>query len=103
TPETGPVTRRIIMFWRNDRPTVLRRTVLSLDRLEDRTLLSFGAFTSYTVGKRPEAVVVGDFIGNGILDLATPNSLTNNVSLLLGQGDGTFQDPINSSVNGAPG
>jgi hypothetical protein len=37
------------------------------------------------------SVVVGDFNGDGWLDLVTANGLSNNVSVLLGNGNGTFQ------------
>ena len=38
----------------------------------------------------PQAVTVGDFNGDGRLDLATANTFFSDVSVLLGQGDGTF-------------
>jgi hypothetical protein len=43
-------------------------------------------------------VVVGDFNGDGKLDLAVANG--NTVSVLLGNGDGSFQDPRNFSAVG---
>ena len=42
------------------------------------------------VGDSPESVVVGDFDGDGLPDLATANTGDDTVSVLLGQGDGTF-------------
>jgi hypothetical protein len=39
-------------------------------------------------------VLVGDFTGNGIADLALANSTANTVSIVLGNGDGTFQPEI---------
>jgi len=42
------------------------------------------------VGDAPVSVVAGDFNKDGILDLAIANSSDNNVSVLLGRGDGTF-------------
>jgi hypothetical protein len=39
----------------------------------------------------PYSTVVGDFNGDGRLDLATVNQNSNDVSVLLGNGDGTFQ------------
>jgi hypothetical protein len=40
---------------------------------------------------RPNEVVVGDFNGDGKLDIAITNLFNPNVSVLLGNGDGTFQ------------
>jgi FG-GAP-like repeat/FG-GAP repeat len=50
------------------------------------------------VGSRPESVTVGDFNGDGRLDLATVNSGTDTVAILLGLGDGTFQAPQDFGV-----
>jgi hypothetical protein len=47
------------------------------------------------------AVVAGDFNGDGILDLATSNgrgTSTSTVSVLLGNGDGTFQSHVDYST-----
>jgi hypothetical protein len=41
-------------------------------------------------------LAVGDFTGNGKLDLATAKYFTDNVSVLLGNGDGTFQPEATS-------
>jgi hypothetical protein len=41
--------------------------------------------------------VVGDFNGDGKLDLATANPTLGTVSVLLGNGDGTFQAPITTA------
>ena len=66
-----------------------------------------GTFTEamnspYTVGNGPFEVVVADFDGNGIPDLAVANSLSGTVSVLLGNGDGTFQMQQTSSTVGSP-
>ena len=50
----------------------------------------------FTVGTSPQAVVVADFNGDGIQDLATPN-YGGNVTVLLGQKSGGF-----SPANGSP-
>jgi hypothetical protein len=42
------------------------------------------------VGTQPEAIVAGDFNNDGKLDFAIANFGDNTVSLLLGNGDGTF-------------
>lgn len=39
---------------------------------------------------RPIAIVAGDFDGDGKLDLAVANATSNNVTVLLGNGNGTF-------------
>jgi len=54
-----------------------------------------GVFTAatnspFTVGAGPTSVVVGDFNGDGKLDLAFTNAFGNNVTLLLGDGTGNF-------------
>src|SRR5579859_3360884 len=43
-----------------------------------------------TVGNFPEAVKIGDFNGDGLQDLVVANAKDNTVSILLGNGDGTF-------------
>lgn len=44
-------------------------------------------------GKFPNSLTVGDFDGDGKLDVAVANSDDNNVGILLGNGDGTFREP----------
>jgi hypothetical protein len=72
-----------------------------LEALADRTLLSFLPAVNYPVGPpaAPFAVAAGDLRGNGILDLVTNNSNTHTVSILLGNGDGTFQAPVEYPFN----
>ena len=50
---------------------------------------TFQAPAFYAAGGNPHSVAVGDFNGDGKLDLAVANQ--SNVSILLGNGDGTFQ------------
>ena len=45
------------------------------------------------VGANPQSVAVGDFNGDGNLDLAVANEASNTVSILLGNGNGTFSSP----------
>jgi hypothetical protein len=47
-------------------------------------------------------VAIGDFNGDGIPDLAVANSFSNNVSILLGTGTGTFGAATNFTVSGSP-
>ena len=48
------------------------------------------------------SVAVGDFNGDGKADLAVANSCSDNVSVLLGNGDGTFQAAVNYAVGSEP-
>jgi hypothetical protein len=53
--------------------------------------VSFQAAQAYPVGTAPTSVAAGDFNGDGKPDLAAANHGSNSVSILLGNGDGTFQ------------
>jgi hypothetical protein len=56
---------------------------------------SFGAGNNYATGTQPNSVSLGDFNGDGKLDLAVPNYASNNLSILLGTGTGSFGAPTN--------
>ena len=47
-------------------------------------------------------MAVGDFNGDAKADLAVANSIKANVSVLLGNGDGTFQTQKTYAVGGDP-
>jgi hypothetical protein len=51
-----------------------------------------------TVGSFPETVRTGDFNNDGILDLVVANGKDNTLSILLGNGDGTFTAASGSPV-----
>jgi hypothetical protein len=71
---------------------------LHLESLEDRSVPAFLPPVYYDVTTSPIAVVTADFNGDGHLDLATTSFWgANDVSVLLGNGDGTFQ--ANSQTN----
>jgi hypothetical protein len=57
--------------------------------------IRFKARIDYGVGDEPESVAIGDLNGDGALDLAVANYTSNDVSVLLGNGDGTFQTAMN--------
>ncbi|TES92885.1 MAG: T9SS type A sorting domain-containing protein [Candidatus Cloacimonadota bacterium] len=58
--------------------------------------------TYYAVDLAPNSAVTGDFNSNGNLDIAVVNVNSNNVSILLGNGDGTFSSAINYSTGTSP-
>jgi FG-GAP repeat len=51
--------------------------------------VSFIARRDFAAGINPQSVVVGDFNGDGVPDLAVANFGSSSVSVLLGRGDGT--------------
>ena len=53
-------------------------------------------------GDGPQSVAVGDFNGDGKADLAVANSTADNVSVLLGNGNGTFQAAVNYGAGSDP-
>lgn len=58
--------------------------------------------SSTLVGRYATALRAGDFNGDGKLDLAVVNSLSNNVALLLGKGNGNFEPPVTFPVQENP-
>jgi len=61
--------------------------------------LSFLAAETYEVGTTPLSVAVGDFNGDGNLDLAVANEYSGGVSVLLGNNDGTFEAAVSYGSN----
>ncbi|MFZ0684707.1 MAG: FG-GAP-like repeat-containing protein [Terriglobales bacterium] len=67
---------------------------------------TFQAPVSYPAGSEPLGIAAADFNGDGNLDLAVANNdgIPSSVSILLGNGDGTFQPQlVFLSPNGASG
>ena len=52
----------------------------------------FYYFASYPVGKNPTTITTGDLNHDSFTDLVTTNISSNTVSILLGNGDGTFRE-----------
>ena len=88
----------------NDTSGNFRSTVSVLLGNGDGT---FQAAAAYKVGPAPTSVAIGDFNHDGKLDLAVASATGNPtgygmVTVLLGNGDGTFQAGVNYSAGHAP-
>src|SRR5438128_26398 len=73
---------------RTKRPRPFRPLIEPLER---RSLLSVVLQGTPATGSNPRAVAVADVNGDGKLDLVAVNRNGNTVSILLGNGNGTFQ------------
>ncbi|WP_406698437.1 FG-GAP-like repeat-containing protein [Singulisphaera sp. Ch08] len=76
---------------------------LTLEFLEDRTVLSFLPVVTSPVGAQPRAVTVADFNNDGKPDLAVVNmgqssTFQSSLSVLLGNGNGSFQPAVTTNV-----
>jgi hypothetical protein len=70
-------------------------------------VLGRGDLSVVPVGANPTGIVLGDFNGDGRLDIATSNFGTQgeapSVTVLPGNGDGTFRDPVRLPLPATPG
>ena len=82
-------------------PGVLVGTTISILLGKGDGTFQATPFPSPIVGNQPFAIAVGDFNHDGKTDLAVVNMSTNNVSVLLGNGDGSFQTAASYSTGGA--
>src|SRR3954454_16262239 len=88
-----------------------QRRKLTLEALENRTVLSFVPPVTLPVGVQPRAVTVADFNNDGRPDLAVVNqgssstsTSQSSLSVLLGNGNGSFQPAVTTNVqNSGPG
>jgi hypothetical protein len=56
----------------------------------------------YATGSNPQAVATGHFTSSGNLDIVVANSSSNNISVLLGQGNGTFATQVTYATGSTP-
>jgi hypothetical protein len=75
---------------------------LLLESLEERRVLTFLPAVDYVVGDNPQALVSGDFNGDSQLDLVVANTGSDNVTLLLGNADGSFTSGGSFAVGDSP-
>src|SRR6476659_3021378 len=58
----------------------------------------FYYFASYKVGKNPTTITAIDINQDGVTDLMTTNVSSNSLSILIGNGDGSFHDQVQLHV-----
>jgi hypothetical protein len=82
-----------------------QQRTLTLETLEERTVLSFLPPVTFPVGVNPRAVTVADFNNDGKPDLAVVNqgpfstsTSQSSLSVLLGNGNGSFQPAVTTDV-----
>ncbi|WP_295385405.1 VCBS repeat-containing protein [uncultured Thiodictyon sp.] len=60
--------------------------------------VAYGLTDGVTAATGPRGVALGDVTGDGILDIVTANFASNSVTVLEGNGDGTFKTPVASRI-----
>ena len=75
---------------------------LSIDGYQELLPSLFDAQVPYATGSNPVSVALYDLNGDSKLDLIVTNAGSNTVSVLLGNGDGTFQSKVDYAVGGGP-
>ena len=63
------------------------------------TLIEIGG-AEFANGEDPEAIALADINGDGQLDILTANSASDDISVLLGNGDGSFESPVILEIGG---
>jgi probable HAF family extracellular repeat protein len=72
------------------------------ETLEDRALLSLTPIANLDVGAQPQTILAAHFNSDGHLDLITANRDSDNVSVLLGNANGTFGAAASSPMGASP-
>ena len=105
------------MFYRNDNQIANRRSSSAswrrparktvgfgprLEGLEARTVLTYLAPMTFPAGLGAAGVTIGKFNADATADMAVVNQSSNTVSILLGNGDGTFQPKVDYATGATP-
>lgn len=72
------------------------------DAKKAEAAFSFGSATAYTVQSNPWGLAVEDLDGDTHEDLVATNSGSGTMSVLMGNGDGTFDTAVNYTVGSSP-
>jgi hypothetical protein len=63
---------------------------------------TFQQAVNYTIGVYPQSLAIGDFNGDGFIDIAVTNQVDDTMTVLSGNGNGTFQAGTTYAVGTAP-
>src|SRR2546426_619926 len=103
--EKSPGSRGRTMARASARLLLVTATVFFASTVPNPALAQTPLFTAprdFGVGFNPASVAVGDFNGDGKRDLAVANYNSSTVSVLLGDGNGTFQPAVTLAVGANP-
>src|SRR5262249_22657129 len=75
---------------------------LATTRSADASPQFAAPFLSFDVGRLPQSIAIGDLNGDGTPDLVAASPDDHSVSVLLGNGDGTFAERVERHVIGDP-
>ncbi len=80
----------------------MRFVDLKVEYLETRIALSFGPAANYGVGNAPQSIISGDFNEDAATDLVTANYNSSSITVMLGNGNGTFKTGQNWPTDTSP-
>src|ERR1700722_19397176 len=64
--------------------------------------ISFRSSRAFPAGSGPISVAVGRFVTGSNKDVVVADQNTNAISILIGNGDGSFQPPVSDSLGNSP-
>ena len=94
--------QRLYCLGRPDGKVLLTEGSGSAKKFSTNLTWAFSDLTTLSVNESPESITSGDFNGDDVLDLATANTTSNNVSILIGDGAGNFSAPTDFPVGMDP-
>ena len=81
---------------------VFAKDVCHLNFRVKRDSIPFAPPVNYTAGDHPESIFCADLDMDGDLDMAVANNFGYNISILINNGNGTFEDPVNYPAGDDP-
>jgi uncharacterized protein (TIGR03437 family) len=89
-------------YYEGDAVYASSTSTVSIQTVNSQPATGLLAAANYPAGLNPGSLAIGDFNGDGKADLTVANSRSNNVSVLLGNGNGTFQAAVNYAAGATP-